>query len=58
MHPKNQARISLRVKMTKKDITFRQLATQVGHPRSTVSKAVNHGRFPRVLKKIKDALDE
>lgn len=52
MSPTKQARISLRMKMLKQGLSFTELAKQIGHPRPTVSKAVNHGRFPRVHAKI------
>lgn len=51
-----QARIKIRVRMIQQGLTFTALAEIVGHPRPTVSKAVNHGRFPRVLKKVQEAL--
>lgn len=34
-----------------------ELATKVKHDISVVSKAINHGRFPRVRAKILEALD-
>lgn len=33
------------------------LAKLVGHPRESVSRAVNQGRHPRILKKLKEALN-
>jgi len=56
MPSKNQARISLRVKMAAADLSVKALAAKVGHPRETVSKAINHGRFPRVRAKIVEVL--
>ena len=56
MAPKNQARISIRVKMAAKDLTVGALARKVGHHQSVVSKAINHGRFPRVRGKILEEL--
>lgn len=56
MVPRNQAQIRRRKKMIERGLNFTALAEQVGHPRSTVSKAVNHGRYPRVLKKIEEVL--
>jgi len=56
MHPRNQACIRRRKKMIELRLSFTALAIKVGHPRSTVSKAVNHGRYPRVLRKVEDLL--
>lgn len=56
MSHRNQAQIRRRKKMIEHGLNYTALAKLVGHPRSTVSKAVNHGRFPRVLKKIEEAL--
>jgi hypothetical protein len=42
--------------MIEHGVNFTALALLVGHPRSTVSKAVNHGRYPRVLAKIEEVL--
>ena len=56
MPSKNQARISLRVKMAAADLSVKALAAKVGHPRETVSKAINHGRCPRVRAKIVEVL--
>jgi hypothetical protein len=33
-----------------------ELARRIGHDLSVVSKAINHGRYPRVVRKIKEAL--
>lgn len=56
MSTKNQARISLRVKLAAADLSLNALAKRVGHPRATVSKAINHGRFPFVRAKILEVL--
>ena len=56
MSHRNQAQIRRRKKMIERGVSFTALAKIVGHPRSTVSKAVNHGRYPRVLVKIEEAL--
>jgi len=37
-------------------MTFTALAATVGHDISVVSKAVNHGKYPRVVRKVKEAL--
>lgn len=33
-----------------------ELAAKVGHPRESVSRAVNQGLHPRILKKVKEVL--
>jgi hypothetical protein len=38
-------------------VTVRELARRVGHDEAVVSKAINHGLFPRVRAKIMEALD-
>jgi predicted DNA-binding transcriptional regulator AlpA len=43
--------------MLRQGLTFTELARRVGHPRPTVSKAVNHGHFPRVLAKVEAHLN-
>lgn len=42
--------------MIERGLSFKALALQIGHDRSVVSKAVNHGRYPRVLRKIEEVL--
>lgn len=42
--------------MIERHLSFTELAKLVGHPRSTVSKAVNHSRYPRVLRKVEEVL--
>lgn len=37
-------------------IKLRELAATVGHDVAVVSKAINHGRYPLVLVKIKEVL--
>lgn len=37
-------------------LTVRKLALDVGHDEAVVSKAINHGRYPLVLRKVKEAL--
>jgi DNA-binding Xre family transcriptional regulator len=56
MRVRNQARIRLKKQLAEKDITLTALAKEVGHDISVVSKAINHGRYPRVLQKVKEAL--
>lgn len=57
-HPQKQARIRMRTKMARLDMSVTVLAKRLGHDISVVSKAINHGRFPRVVCKIKEALGE
>jgi len=61
MRPKNQARIrrkkiQLQKLIAEKETSTTALAEKVGHDISVVSKAINHGRFPRVIAKIEEAL--
>lgn len=39
------------------ELTVREIARRVGHPEATVSKAINHGKYPRVRAKILETLD-
>jgi hypothetical protein len=39
------------------EMTVRELAKIVGHDESVVSKAIRHGKFPRVREKIRETLD-
>jgi len=48
----------MRTKMARLDMSVTVLAKRLGHDISVVSKAINHGRFPRVVCKIKEALGE
>ena len=50
---KEQVRIGLRVAMLHRGLGVSALAKRLGHPRQTVSKAINHGRYPRVVAKVK-----
>ena len=56
MPRQNQARKALRLRMTKADVKVKDLARDLGHDSAVISKAINHGRYPRVLAKIKEAL--
>lgn len=38
------------------EMTNRELAKLVGHPESTVSRAINHNRYPLVRAKILEVL--
>jgi len=37
--------------------TVRSIAAKIGHDESVVSKAINHGRFPRVREKILEVIN-
>lgn len=52
----NQARIELRKKMAARDVRVVQLAQALGHDKAVISKAINHGKYPRVVAKIREAL--
>lgn len=56
MRIRNQAQIRRLKKMIERGYTFTALAKCIGHPRSTVSKAVNHGRYPNVVRKVEELL--
>ena len=47
----------LRKRMVDLDLSFSALAKTVKRPRETVSRAVHHGKFPRVLREIREVLD-
>lgn len=51
-----QASIRLLVARKKKGLKLRELAKKVGHDEAVVSKAINHGLYPRVLAKIQEVL--
>lgn len=57
MRPSKQAPILLKKRMLDKQVTVTALAKKVGHARSTVSRAINHGQNAGVLLKVKEALD-
>jgi predicted transcriptional regulator len=47
----------LKKRMIDKRVTVTDLAKKVGHARTTVSRAINHGQNLGVLIKVKEALD-
>jgi IS30 family transposase len=51
-----QDKIVIRTAMMRVGVSLTQLAREIGHHPSVVSKAINHGRFPRVRAKVKEAL--
>jgi len=52
-----QLKRTVKRKLLDREMTTRELAKLIGHPISTVSKAINHGVFPRVRTKILEALN-
>lgn len=50
-------RLTLRRRLDDRDLNPTKLAVMLGHDISVISKAINHGRFPRVLAKIRGVLN-
>ncbi len=42
--------------MIDEDLSFYGLAERTGYSREAISRAVNHGQHPRVLRKVKEVL--
>ncbi|MEN9842167.1 MAG: hypothetical protein RL376_1967 [Verrucomicrobiota bacterium] len=57
MRDTKQASISLKKRMLDKRVTVTAIAEQVGHARTTVSRAINHGQNRGVLAKIRNVLN-
>ena len=57
MSHRKQAPITLKKRMLDKKINVTKLAEKVGHARTTVSRAINHGANAGVLKKVQEVLD-
>lgn len=57
MRAQKQSPIILKKRMLDKRVTITDLAKRVGHARTTVSRAINHGANAGVLIKVKEALD-
>ena len=57
MRSKKQDPIHLKVRMLQKQMSVTALARRVGHARTTVSRAINHGHNSGVLSKVKEVLD-
>lgn len=49
-------RRAVKRKLLDREMTASELARRVGHDLSVVSKAINHGKFPRVRAKIQQVL--
>ncbi|MDF3058047.1 MAG: hypothetical protein K0R17_2262 [Rariglobus sp.] len=43
--------------MAERDLRVGQIATALDHDPAVISKAINHGQFPRVVAKIKKYLN-
>lgn len=56
MRTVNQARIRIRTALAKRDLKVNDLARLVGHPRESVSRAINQAKHPLVLAKVKEVL--
>lgn len=60
MRPRKQAQthdaMALRIALLRRRLTVSRLAELVRHPRPTVSAALNRGKFPLVLAKIRKVL--
>ena len=58
MSTKSQDKFRRRVTvwLIQRDLTVTNLAQQIGRRRDTVSQAINHGRFPRVVRQIEEAI--
>jgi hypothetical protein len=56
-HRKNQARIRLHQRRIALGLTVTGIAKTVGHDTAVVSKAINHGCYPRVIAKIQEVLN-
>jgi hypothetical protein len=54
--PKKHDALPLRRAMFEKGMSVSKLARRIKRPRPTVSKAIHHGKFPLVLKRIKEVL--
>lgn len=52
-----QAPITLKKRMLDKQLDVTKLAKRVGHARTTVSRAINHGANAGVLAKVKEVLN-
>jgi len=46
----------LRVKREQSGKSVTAIAREIGHDIAVVSKAINHGRYPRVLAKVREVI--
>lgn len=57
MRANKQAPILLKKRMIEHRLTVTQIAHRIGHARTTVSRAINHGSNRGVLIKVKEVLN-
>lgn len=55
LSPRSQ-RLAFRRRMDELHLNYTKIAVKVDHDLSVVSKAINHGHFPRVVAKIRRLL--
>lgn len=46
----------MKTELVRRDLGIAALAREINRPRTTVSQAINHGRFPRVVRQVRKAL--
>ncbi len=51
-----QDRFRLLVARKRQGLRLKDLESMIDHDASTIGKAINHGRYPRVIKKLKEVL--
>ena len=56
MTPQKQARILIHQRRLELELSMTELAKKAGHPRESVSRAVNQGRNRNVLKRVREVL--
>jgi len=56
-HNSKQDHIRLLVARKKRNLRLADLKILVGHDESVISKAINYGRYPNVVRKLKEVLD-
>ncbi len=52
-----QDRFRLLVARKRRGLRLKDLELMIGHDASTIGKAINHGRYPNVLTKLREVLD-
>lgn len=55
--PHRELRLRLRARMDATQLNYTKVARRVRHDLAVVSKSINHGRYPRVLAKVRRLLD-
>jgi hypothetical protein len=56
-NPHRRVRLLLKSRLVAREMKLGELAVKLGHDIAVVSKAINHGTYPRVLRKVKEALN-